>query len=585
MTFRARSVVKRSHRPVWESDHRHTLILNVSFGLVVILALLILGGAAAKSYYDAHFAAIATVNGQGISKDDYRARYAAESFRLDYAEARIRTLQAAGHIADSDATSQLQFINQQRNNIATGAAEDLIDATLQQQLADKNGVTVAESAIDQRITQEATTPETRHVWVIGFKPAVSANATTPTDAQKAAAKQAAESVLAQLKAGTIKFQDYALKNSQDASQSKGGDLGWIEAGSTSLDPAFQDAAFKLQANGLTDVIEGADGEFRIGQVTDIVPLSVDTAYQQKIIDAGVNMGDYRKLVRSDLLATALQDKIVGDALNTPAPERRVSEIMLTAPAAGQQPGVGDEVQVRHILISPKHDAQAAQTLPASDPAWKAAEDEANQIYQQLLKDPSQFAAIAEAKSDDTNSKAQGGLLPYYTAANLDPAFAKAIFAPGLKPNQILPPVKSAFGWHVIQFLDRRQQAQDRIVGLQLQAAKPGADFAAIAKANSQAPDASIGGDMGWIAHLQLDSVREIAIFKVPVGGLSDVVRLTGGFYFYKVMDIQTRLPQGNQIATIKASGFDNWYTAQKDQAVITRTYSTSGSSSTTPVVP
>ena len=584
MTFRAKSAVKRSHRPVWESDHRHTLALNIAFGLIVIVALLILGGAAAKNYYDDHFSSIATVNGQGISIDDYRARYNAEAFRLGYAEAHIRTLQGAGHIADSDATSQLSFISQQQTNLSTGAAEDLIDATLQQQLADKNGVTISDSAIDQRLIDEATTPEIRHVFVIGFKPEISANATAPTAAQTAAAMATAQSVLAQLKAGTIKFADYAKKSSADASQSASGDLGWIESTSTILDPAFQTAVFKVAANGLTDVVTGADGEIRIGQVSDIVPAVVDSAYQQKISDGGVNLGDYRKVVKADLLATALQDKIVGDALNVAAPEYRVSEIELTAPDASQQVGVGDEVETRHILVSPKHDANGAQTLPATDPAWAVAEAGADAIYQEVIKDPTKFAAIATAQSDDVNSKTAGGLLPYYTAVNLDPAYAKAAFAPGLKANQILVPTKTAFGWDIIQFLDRRQQAQDRIVGLQLQAAKPGADFAAIAKANSQAPDAASGGDMGWIAHLQLDSVRELAIFKVAKGALTDPVRLTDGFYIYKVMDIQTRVPTGDQITTIKSDGFNNWYTAQKDEAVITRDYSTSDTSGSTPVV-
>ena len=35
---------------------------------------------------------------------------------------------------------------------------------------------------------------------------------------------------------------------------------------------------------------------------------------------------------------------------------------------------------------------------------------------------------------------------------IDQAFADAIFAPGLQPGQLLEPVKSAFGWHVIQVM-------------------------------------------------------------------------------------------------------------------------------------
>jgi parvulin-like peptidyl-prolyl isomerase len=584
MTFRAKPAVKssakRGRRPVWEADHRRTLLTNVGFGVVVVVALLILGGAAFASYYGEHFAAVATVNGEGISKDDYRGRYAAEAFRLTYSVSRVAAEQDAGHLDAATAQSQLSFLSQKQQSLTNDVAENLIDATLQRQLAAPLSLKVDDSQIDQRLVDEATTKEQRHSFVIGIKPEISTGATAPTDAQKTAARQKAEGVLADLKAGKIKFTDYALANSQDVSQSNSGDIAWIQDNDTSQDKAFVAALFRLPVNGLTDVLEGADGEFRIGTVTQIAPTSVDAAYQQKIKDAGVNMDAYRAVVRSDLLAEALQNKIVGDVMNAPTPQRHVSEIFLAA--ASGQAGTGDEVKVRHILIAPKHDPQGAQTLPATDPAWKEAENEADLIYQQVVKDPSTFQAVAKDKSDDTGTKAAGGDLAYYAQVNLDPAFGSAVFAPGLTPNEILPPVKSAFGWHVIQFIDRRQQPQDRIRGIQLQAAAPGADFAALAKANSEGAQAGTGGDIGWVAKLQLDSVREAAIFKAPVGGLTDVIQTSTGFYLYKIVEETTRLPDAAQADTIKSSGFTNWYSAQRNFATIVRQYTTS--SSTLPTV-
>ena len=88
----------------------------------------------------------------------------------------------------------------------------------------------------------------------------------------------------------------------------------------------------------------------------------------------------------------------------PSVQRRVSEIFLAA-TSGQE-GTGDEVQVRHILFSPKHDPQAAQALPSADPAWAQAQNEATAAYQELLKDPSKFQDVAKATSDDAGTKAQ-----------------------------------------------------------------------------------------------------------------------------------------------------------------------------------
>src|SRR4029077_11485491 len=120
MTSRAKPIAKR-HRGSHESDHRRQLILNIFFSLVVILSLLILAGAAAASYYGDHFAALATVSGQGISKDEYRTRAAIETWRLDYAEARIRSQQQANQIGSSAADQQLNTIAQARSNLSTQA--------------------------------------------------------------------------------------------------------------------------------------------------------------------------------------------------------------------------------------------------------------------------------------------------------------------------------------------------------------------------------------------------------------------------------------------------------------------------------
>ena len=50
MTFRAKPVVKRAHRPAWESQDRRNFYLNIGFGLIVVAgASLILGIAAGLS--------------------------------------------------------------------------------------------------------------------------------------------------------------------------------------------------------------------------------------------------------------------------------------------------------------------------------------------------------------------------------------------------------------------------------------------------------------------------------------------------------------------------------------------------------
>ncbi len=83
MTFRAKPVVKRARRPSWETQDRRSLYLNIGFGLIVILAVVILAVAAGLTYYNDHLASVGSVDGQSISKDEFSDRLQVDSWRLD----------------------------------------------------------------------------------------------------------------------------------------------------------------------------------------------------------------------------------------------------------------------------------------------------------------------------------------------------------------------------------------------------------------------------------------------------------------------------------------------------------------------
>lgn len=563
MTFKARPVVKRTHRPSWETDNRRNLMFNIGFGLAVVAALLILAGAAAASWYGDHLASVASVNGSNITKDDLRERIAVDSFRIDHAKSLIRDELSAGRISQTDATTQTNSLDQSLQSVNSTALEELIDAELQRQLAGQQGVTVSDADINAKLTEEATSQEWRHVWVIAVTPEVSANAAAPTDAQKAAAQAKADGALKDLQSGKA-WNDVVKAVSTDSSASSDGDLGWKSATDTSLDPAFHDALFAAPLNTPTAVVAGADGDYRIGRVTEIQAPALDNAYQQTISNT-MSLDAYKKAVRADVTKDKLEAKFVADLTQKPTVQRQVSEIFIAA----SQGGTGDEVKAKHILFSPKHDPNGAKDIPATDPSWTQAHDEAQAAYEELKKDPSKWDALA-AKSDDAGSAANGGELPYYTKDSLVAPFANAIFAPGLTKGEILAPVKSDFGWHVIMFVDRRPDPKTRATNAQNQASQPGADFAAIAKSVSEGPDASKGGDLGWVAHYQLPLQIENPIFLTPVGTVSSVVQTTDGFYVFKVVAEQTRLPDPDQVTALQKNAFTNWYNLQKANAKITR---------------
>ena len=576
MTFKAKPVVKRAQRPLWEGQDRRNFYLNIGFGIVVVAALLILLVAAGLSWYDEHLSPVGSVDGQSITKDEFRDRFAIETWRVDEAEQRIRTAVAAGQLTDAQGQSQLQFSGQLRQSLANVTLERLIDARLQAKLAIEEGISVTPADIDASLLAEATKLESRHAWVIEVKPESDPGAAAPTDTQKAAARTKAEAALKELQGGKA-WETVAQAVSTDASSApQSGDLSWLMAADSQADEPYLRAIFAAQVDTPTSVIEGADGIYRIGRVTEIAAESVDNEYQAKLANGGIDLAKYRVVVQSDVIHRKLEDKIVA-AVSGPGPQRHVSEIYIREPSP---PPGADAIKVRHILYSPKDDAGGASALDPADPAWKAAEDEATATYLKIKADPSLFDSIARVGSDEGSALGDtgtGGKLPYFDSnSQVDGAFKAAILAPGLEPGQVLQPVKSAFGWHVIQVMYRPPDVQ-RLAALKAKA-DSGADFATLARDDSEATTAGVGGDLGWVAKGQLDGLLTAGIFDARLGTTSSVIAIPGdGIYLFKVLAEETRTPEGRQLAELKKSAFSNWYDLKKAAAAITRDTAAQGS--------
>jgi parvulin-like peptidyl-prolyl isomerase len=565
MTLRAKPVTRRPGRSGWDHDERRTAMINGAFIGAIILSVLLLIGYGAWSWYDSHFGTAATVDGVVINKDQLRTRYAIETFRIDYTEARVRTLLTAGRISDLTAQQQISFLEQRRQVLGDLALERLIDNQVQAKLAADDGIAVADADVDAQLTVEATIPEERHAWVIEVKPETDPATGVSSDAQKAAAKQKAEAALAAIKGGKA-WEDVAKTDSTGSTAAQGGDLSYVRA-DDSYDKAWLKAVFELQANGMTDVVAGSDGVFRIGRITDIAAVQVDGTFQSQIEAAGIKMDDYRVAVKGDVTRIKLSDKVTAD-LSQPQKQRHVLQIYF--PEEQVSP---DAVKVRHILFAPNDDAAAAQKLPETDPAWETAHQAAEAAYQELLKDPSKFDAMARTISDENSAKTTGGKQPWYDPTSaIDNAFAAQIFKDGLKPGQILPPFKSSFGWHVVQFLrpyGDGPEAWAADLKTQLDA---GADFRSLARDNDEGDLAQKGGDIGWVFEKQFGDTKSGPIFDTPLNKPSDVAVVSGdGVYLFLSIEEQASRPlTDDQLAIVQSNGFSDWYSLKKAAVKITR---------------
>ncbi|MFP5110845.1 peptidylprolyl isomerase [Bacillaceae bacterium C204] len=93
-----------------------------------------------------------------------------------------------------------------------------------------------------------------------------------------------------------------------------------------------------------------------------------------------------------------------------------------------------EIKARHILV--------------------ADEKTAKEVKSKLDKGE-KFEDVAKKYSTDEGTKENGGDLGWFGTGKMDPDFEKAAYA--LKVNEISGPVKSQFGYHIIQLTDKKEK--------------------------------------------------------------------------------------------------------------------------------
>ena len=131
-------------------------------------------------------------------------------------------------------------------------------------------------------------------------------------------------------------------------------------------------------------------------------------------------------VRADLRANMLSDAVFQKVTaGTAVSDAQAKEYYTSHPQNYTQP---QSRQVRHILVKDKATA--------------------DKLYAQI-KGGGDFAALAKKYSQDPGSKSQGGNLTISKGQTV-PQFDQVAFT--LKTGEVSKPVKTQFGWHIIQAL-------------------------------------------------------------------------------------------------------------------------------------
>jgi len=147
--------------------------------------------------------------------------------------------------------------------------------------------------------------------------------------------------------------------------------------------------------------------------------------------------EMQEMIQEQLLSQQMRSKIVENVTVTPSEVRYYFRNL----EKEQIPTIPTQYEYKQITIEPKID-----------------QDEENRVKAKLreikkrIENGSSFAAMAVIYSEGPSAK-DGGVIGYSGRAQLDPEYASVAF--NLKGDKVSNVVKSAFGYHIIQLVDKK----------------------------------------------------------------------------------------------------------------------------------
>lgn len=206
-----------------------------------------------------------------------------------------------------------------------------------------------------------------------------------------------------------------------------------------------------------------------------------------------------------------------------------------------------EVKARHLLIAPKTQAPE-DTLTAYNKALR---------LKAKIEAGEDFAQLAAEHSDDPSAKINGGNLGWFNAFKMVYAFETAAYR--LEVNEISEPVKSQFGYHIIQKLgERPSRGKIQVAHIMVTPKKDSSfipekrikelyelakteDFSDLAKQYSDDKNtADKGGELPYFAvgGLNDKDFENTAFDLAEIGDISKPVKTRFGWHIVKLIDVK-----------------------------------------------
>lgn len=206
-------------------------------------------------------------------------------------------------------------------------------------------------------------------------------------------------------------------------------------------------------NVLTDGIRATEEEIR----QDFLDRTQEVRVQYVVFETGEAVGEVTEEKLKEFFEANSEDyryperrRVSFVLVHADATEVEVTEEQIQAAMGDAQ--TDENVRARHILVSTRDQL-------TEEEARKKAED-----LLARLREGADFEELAREHSDDPGSAAQGGDLGFFGRGKMVPEFERVAFSQ--REGQISDLVQTAFGFHIIQTLEKTADARRPMAELQ-----------------------------------------------------------------------------------------------------------------------
>ena len=290
-------------------------------------------------------------------------------------------------------------------------------------------------------------------------------------------------------------------------------------------------------------VEDSILEKAVNRIAEDNKISV-AAMRQALEKDGVNFNKFREELRDEIIMVRLREREVDNKIQIADSE--IDNFLSTLQA---QDGKVEEFNLSHILVRVPEQASPEQLQERRARAEQALAQ---------IKGGADFRQVAASFSDAPDA-VQGGAMGWRELAQLPAIFAEAVKE--LKSGEVGGVLRSPNGFHIVRVNERRGQdapmivsqtharhilikttelvsendAKDRLVKLK-ERLDNNADFAELARLQSEDGSASRGGDLGWLSPGDTVPEFEKAMDGLKPGQISEPTRSPFGWHLIQVLE-------------------------------------------------